>query len=270
MGRFGRRLTAGQRAEEQEWRDFDHKQRVKDLTERDGDTEFLRLSDGPPVADPNAGRTVRVTVPGRERVERTQAELVGVVAGVAVYEDITLSVPAGREALDFAPATEGRLRRERDAGRNMVMVLPAQWTPEDVLGFLQYAHAVLDATMHNGRPIRALSGLAQLMARHGEAPTSLVDARWVPTAGEVSLAEWVAGWTKAVTSAREKVAVAMTVRGESLRRIGAAIGLAPGDTNRVKTIVRQGLMRIACKLDRAGPQAWPRLRELNFRVDGDG
>src|SRR3546814_4186125 len=106
------------------------------------------------------------------------------------------------------------------------MRLPRAWQPDDVLGWLVYARAVIGANERgDGAPIATLSGMARLMAAYAEPQASLVNSRWIPMASEVTLAEWiVCTWLPWLTHRVERVAVALHVRGVSLRKIGPAVG----------------------------------------------
>lgn len=264
----GRMTTLAQR-EAAEWREFDHQQRVRERTERLGDVELIRLSDGPPPPDPNAGRTLRITVPGRERITRTERHLIEFVDGCPVYRTEEVSVPLTRERLDVVPTVEGRVTRVR-VNRELWIRMPRTWSPDDVLGWMQYAHAIQEARLRDGTPLLALSGLARVVADTIEREGSLINARWIPTSDEVKLADWIAGcWLPWIGHAVERVAVAMTLRGASLRKIGVACGFAPSDTNHTKSVVRKGLWRIGCKLDAMGLDAWPRLAEMKFLLDAE-
>src|SRR3546814_1775999 len=98
---------------------------------------------------------------------------------------------------------------------------PRSWQPDDVLGWLVYARAVIGANERgDGAPIATLSGMARLMAAYAEPQASLVNSRWIPMASEVTLAEWiVCTWLPWLTHRVERVAVALHVRGVSLRKI---------------------------------------------------
>lgn len=266
----GRRpLTPTERETAAEWREFDHKQKLRDATEQlDADTSVLRL--GPATrSEPGAGRTVRVTVPGRERVTRTRTELVAIEDSRAVYQVTELLVPETREVMEWGPRRDGNPAFDY-IGRQRIARLPRRWTEADVLGWLLFARAAIAAsTRGDGPSIKvAPSSLTRMMVDCAEPQASLVNSRWIPSAADISVATWIINtWLPLLTNRVERVAVALHVRGVSLRKIGPACGFAAGGTNHTKAVIQKGLWRIGCKLDVIGPEAWPRLQDLRFVLD---
>lgn len=266
-----RRITTGDaRAQAEAYREFQHRQNIRRNTETLGfvDGEPVEITRYPALGDLQSERSVEISYPLPEREDPRPVDLPELDGGRLTFKTHIVAPPKARARQDYEPEREAYVRWGMGP-TGLRLFLPATWTASDVLAWLRYAHMIQMVAVRGDRPRIVESLLASLQGR-GEPPTTLVNAPWVPTAGQITLSDWIlTHWLVEIVTDRERRAVAMATADRPLRQIAREIGLS-SNTNHAKRVIRQGCERIARYLNKIGRKPWPRLRDVEIVVDETG
>ncbi len=158
-------------------------------------------------------------------------------------------------------------RRER---HEIVFALPEVWTAADVWGWLIFGLVAEWGEAADGPSIASYTWMTA--GDQKEIDPSLVDSPYKPTPEELDLARWVLEVFPSFIPATfmyQRVAIRKRLAGLSWRKLAVGIGRSPNDRRGPKRAVKAGLDAIARHLTRYGPDVWPRIKGVKYRVYDD-